>query len=127
MLQTDDLKYLFLMIFSVFLSQPGADAYTFLKDKFIKVFKKESITDDYFDNYSGLVQIDNLKLRKKPVKDSKVIANLEFGSSIEIKNQLGSWIEINYCIDEDNNTYISGLVYANGIKRINKIKNQLLS
>lgn len=126
-LQTDDLKYLFLMIFSGFLSQPGADAYTFLKDKFIKVFKKESITDDYFDNYSGLVQIDNLKLRKKPVKDSKVIANLEFGSSIEIKNQLGSWIEINYCIDEDNNTYISGWVYANGIKRINKIKNQLLS
>lgn len=126
-LQTDDLKYLFLMIFSGFLSQPGADAYTFLKDKFIKVFKKESITNDYFDNYSGLVQIDNLKLRKKPVKDSKVIANLEFGSSIEIKNQLGSWIEINYCIAEDNNTYISGWVYANGIKRINKIKDKLLS
>lgn len=126
-LQIDDLKYLFLMIFSGFLNQPGADAYTFLKDKFIKVFKKESITNDYFDNYSGLVQIDNLKLRKKPVKDSKVIANLEFGSSIEIKNQLGSWIEINYCVDEDNNTYISGWVYANGIKRINKIKDKLLS
>lgn len=126
-LQTDDLKYLFLMIFSGFLSQPGADAYTFLKDKFIKVFKKESITNDYFDNYSGLVQIDNLKLRKNPNKNAKIITNLQFGSSIEIKEQLGSWIEINYCIDEDNNTYISGWVYANGIKRINKIKNKLLS
>lgn len=126
-LQTDDLKYLFLMIFSGFFSQPGADAYTFLKDKFIKVFKKESITNDYFDNHSGLVQLDNLKLRKKPVKDSKIIANLEFGSSIEIKNQLGSWLEINYCINEDNNTYISGWVYANGIKRISKIKQKLIS
>ena len=126
-LQADDLKYLFLMMFGGFLSQPGADAYSFFKDKFIRIFKKESITNDYFDNYSGLVQIDNLKLRKKPNKDAKIIANLQFGSSIEIKEQLGSWIEINYCIDEDNNTYISGWVYANGIKRIKKIKNKLIS
>ena len=126
-LQADDLKYLFLMMFGGFLSQPGADAYSFFKDKFIRIFKKESITNDYFDNYSGLVQIDNLKLRKNPNKNAKIITNLQFGSSIEIKEQLGSWIEINYCIDEDNNTYISGWVYANGIKRINKIKNKLLS
>lgn len=65
----------------------------------IEVTSKDSITNDYFENYSGLVQIDNLKLRKKPNKDSKVIANLDFGSSIEIKNQLGSWLEINYCIN----------------------------
>ena len=114
-------------MFGGFLSQPGADAYSFFKDKFIRIFKKESITNDYFDNYSGLVQIDNLKLRKNPNKNAKIITNLQFGSSIEIKEQLGSWIEINYCIDEDNNTYISGWVYANGIKRINKIKNKLLS
>lgn len=126
-LQAEDLKYFFLMMYGGFLSQPGADAYNFFKDKFIKVFKKDSITNDYFENYSGLVQIDNLKLRKKPNKDSKVIANLDFGSSIEIKNQLGSWLEINYCINEDNNTYISGWVYANGIKRINKIKQKLIS
>ena len=78
-------KYVFLMMFGGFFSQPGADAYSFFKDKFIRIFKKESITNDYFDNYSGLVQTDN------------------------------------------SNTYISGWVYANGIKRIKKIKNKLLS
>lgn len=87
-LQADDFKYLLLMVFSGFLSQPGADAYSFLKSKFMKTFKRESVTNEYFDNYSGLVQIDNLKLRKKPNKESKVIINLEFGSSVEIKNQL---------------------------------------
>lgn len=73
------------------------------------------------------MQTDNLKLRKNPNKDAKILLELQFGSSIEIINQLGSWIEINYCIDEDNNTYISGWVYANGIKKIKKIKKKLLS
>lgn len=126
-LQTDDLKYLLLLMFSGFVSQPGADAYNFLKDKFKRVFKKDLVSNEYFDNYSALIQIDNLKLRKKPTTDAKVIANLKFGSSVEIKNQLESWYEINYCIDEENNTYISGWIYANGIKRINKIKTKLLN
>ena len=126
-LQSDDLKYLFLLILGGFFNQPGADAYTFFKNKFKKVFKKDSVTNDYFDNYSGLVQTDNLKLRKNPNKDAKILLELQFGSSIEIIEQLGSWIEINYCIDEANNTYISGWVYANGIKKIKKIKKKLLS
>ena len=127
-IQADDLNFLFLGLCSGFIGQAGADAYSFLKNKFIQLFKKDSnITDEYFDNYSGLVQIDNLKLRKNPNKDGLVLANLEFGNSIEITNKLGSWLEINYCIDEEKNTYISGWVYSNGIRRTKKIKKKLLS
>lgn len=126
-LQSEDLKYGFLLMFSGFWGQPGSDAYNFLKDKFKRIFKKENITNEYFENYSALIQIDNVKLRKKPNKKATVLRTLDFGNSVEITNQLGSWIEINYCIDEDNNTYISGWVYANSIKKINKIKNRLLN
>lgn len=125
-LQTEDLKYLFLLMFGGFVAQPGADAYNFFKNKLKNTFNKDLVTNEYFENYSGLVQIDNLKLKKKPNKDAKIIATLQFGSSVEIKNQLGSWLEINYCVDEENNTYISGWVYANGIKRIKNIKRKLL-
>ena len=66
--------------------------------------------------FNDLLFVNNLKLRKKPNKDSKVIANLDFGSSIEIKNQLGSWLEINYCINEELEVYESDEI----ISRLNQ-------
>lgn len=115
-------KAIIILMEAGFWGEAGSDFYTFIKNRFKNLYKKEIVQDEYFEKYCAFIQCDKVKIKKEPNKDANCIGVINFGRQVEILEQLGSWVQIKVCIDEENNTYTIGWVYANSLKKAGRIK-----
>lgn len=120
----NDVEWVFIAIISGFFGQVGGNILEFFKDAFFKKYECEDTDKNkYFREYSAIVKLEELKVRKKPNSNEKVIGFLYFSQLVKILDIKPYWIKIEYR-DQENNISISGWVPKKGLKRFNTLTSQ---
>lgn len=119
-LSQDDLSYCLLAIAGGFLSQPGADIFTFFKEKFTTNYGYKAGS---FKEHCGLINIDEVSIREKPSKNSKEMGKLYYSWTVNIIERKPYWAKIEYKNVQDK-IHLSGWVSIKSIKQFNKRTSQ---
>ena len=120
----NDLEWIFIAIASGFFGQIGADMFDFFRKKFFTQYEcEEKDKNNYFKEYSAIVKLEELKVRKKPSSNEKIIGFIYFLQLVRILDIKPYWVKVEYK-DKENKISISGWVSKKGLKRFNTLTSQ---
>lgn len=120
----NDDEWILLAIIAGFFGQIGSNMFDFFKNKFFQNYESEDNNKSkYFKENSAIVKLEELKVRKQPNSNEKIIGCLYFSQLVKILDIKPYWIKIEYK-DNENKISISGWVSKKGLKRFNILTSQ---
>ncbi|MBQ9658943.1 MAG: SH3 domain-containing protein [Clostridia bacterium] len=120
----NDIEWILLAIMAGFFGQVGANMFEFFKEKFFKNYDSDDNNKNkYFKEHSAIVKLEELKVRKKPNSNEKIIGCLYFSQLVKIEDVKPYWTKIEYK-DKESKISISGWVSTKGLKRFNTLTSQ---